>query len=170
MLYHLLPVLFLNRWALLYSFFLLPSSQRVTTNKNWYGSGGNVLSYFILIFPVYCTRENVAVEESISGNVEYDTNKCGTEKESLSFAAVAEMLKQGQFPSALESSNAKTPDFSVSDNHYFAASVSGAYQASLFEQMCLIATKSDDERVRCESLSIMNLILMRHNAYSERDK
>lgn len=80
------------------------------------------------------------------------------------------MLKQGQFPSALELTNAKTPDSSISDNHSFAAPVSGAYQVSLFENMRLIATESDDERVRCESLSIMNLILMRHNAYSERDK
>lgn len=119
---------------------------------------------------MYCTRGNVTVEESISGNVESDTNKCGAEEDSLSLANVAEMLRQGQIPSALKLFNAKTSDLNGFANHSCATSISGVYQVSLFERMCLISTKSDDERVRCEALSIMNLILMRHNAYLERDK
>ncbi|XP_057802039.1 protein SENSITIVE TO UV 2 [Salvia miltiorrhiza] len=118
----------------------------------------------------FCERENVAVEESTSGIVQSATNRFGAEEEILSFANVAEMLKQGQNPFALKLSYAKTSDFSGFANHSCAASVSGVYQVSLFERMCLIATKNDDERVRCEALSIMNLILMRHNAYLERYK
>lgn len=111
-------------------------------------------------------RENV-----ICGNNEYDTNGCGNKsKESLSFANVADMLKQGQVPSALRLSIAKTPNTSGFSNHCFATSVSGVYLVSLFERMCLISTESNDERIRCEALSVMNLILMRHNAYLEREK
>lgn len=116
-------------------------------------------------------RENVTVEEPICGNNEYDTNGCGNKsKESLSFANVADMLKQGQIPSELRLSIAKTPDISGFSNHCFATSVSGVYLVSLFERMCQISTESNDERIRCEALSVMNLILMRHNAYLERDK
>ncbi|KAH6783463.1 hypothetical protein C2S52_008422 [Perilla frutescens var. hirtella] len=116
-------------------------------------------------------RENVTVEEPISGNIEYGTNGRGNmEKENLCFVNVAEMLKQGQIPSALKFFNAKTPDVSGFSNHNFATSVPVVYLVSLFERICRIATENNDERVRCESLSIMNLILMRHNAYLERDK
>ncbi|KAG6389682.1 hypothetical protein SASPL_151155 [Salvia splendens] len=80
------------------------------------------------------------------------------------------MLKQGQIPSAPKLANAKPSGFNGFANHSCVASVSGAYQVSLLERMCTIATKSNDELVRREALSVMNLILMRHNAYLERDK
>ncbi|XP_042044456.1 uncharacterized protein LOC121790258 isoform X2 [Salvia splendens] len=48
-------------------------------------------------------RVNVTVEESISRNAESGTNRCGAEEEGLSFANIAEMLKQGPIPSALKS-------------------------------------------------------------------
>lgn len=115
-------------------------------------------------------RENVTVEEPISANIEHDTNGRGnTEKDCLSLSNVAEMLKQGQIPSTLKFSNAKVPVFSGFSNHNFTTSVSGVYLVSLFEHMCRIAIENNDELVRCEALSIMNLILMRHNAYLERD-
>ncbi|KAG6386727.1 hypothetical protein SASPL_151900 [Salvia splendens] len=62
-------------------------------------------------------KVNVTVEESISRNAESDTNSCGAEEEGLSFANIAEMLKQGQIPSALKLSNDKTSCFSGSANH-----------------------------------------------------
>ncbi|XP_047974893.1 protein SENSITIVE TO UV 2 isoform X2 [Salvia hispanica] len=115
-------------------------------------------------------RENVTAEESISKNAESDTNGFRTEEGCLSFANIVDMLKQGQIPPAPKLANAKPSGFSGFANHSCVASVSGAYQVSLLERMCTIATKSNDELVRREALSVMNLILMRHNAYLERDK
>ena len=119
---------------------------------------------------MYCSRENVTAEESISKNAESDTNGFRTEEGCLSFANIVDMLKQGQIPPAPKLANAKPSGFSGFANHSCVASVSGAYQVSLLERMCTIATKSNDELVRREALSVMNLILMRHNAYLERDK
>ncbi|KAG6391438.1 hypothetical protein SASPL_149192 [Salvia splendens] len=115
-------------------------------------------------------RENVTVEESISKNAESDTNGFRAEEECLSFANIVDMLKQGRIPPAPKLANAKPSGFSGFANHSCVASVSGAYQVSLLERMCTIATKSNDELVRRDALSVMNLILMRHNAYLERDK
>ncbi|KAI3468576.1 hypothetical protein Pfo_025239 [Paulownia fortunei] len=116
-------------------------------------------------------RENVTIEEHFSENIKSDINGGGDlENGSFCFANVAEMLKQGQIPGGLKMSNVKTPDHNGFFDHSFGASISGVFWVSLFENMCLIAIKNNEEQIRHEALLIMNLILMRQNAYSERDK
>ncbi|KAL7122702.1 hypothetical protein ACP275_01G060300 [Erythranthe tilingii] len=110
-------------------------------------------------------RENVTVEESLSEN----TNECRN-SESLSFANVAEILKQSHIPSELNLFNVKTPGHSRFFDCSFGVSISGVYWVSLFERMCLISIQNNEKQIRREALSIMNLILMRQNAYLERDK
>ncbi|PIN23812.1 hypothetical protein CDL12_03459 [Handroanthus impetiginosus] len=116
-------------------------------------------------------RENVIIEEPLSGNTMSDINGWGNpEGESLYFTSIAEMLKQGQVPFAVKFSNVKTPRHTGLLDHSFGASISGVYWISFFGHMCQIAIKNNEEQIRHEALSIMNLILMRHNTYLERDK
>lgn len=118
-----------------------------------------------------CIRENVTVEDYFSANTKFDTNERGhSANEKPCFRSVAEILKQKQVPFALNFSSLKTPGMSGLLDFSFGASVSGVYQLSLFERMCLIATRNNEEQIRVEALLIMNLILVRHNAYLERVK
>ncbi|KAG8375154.1 hypothetical protein BUALT_Bualt10G0070900 [Buddleja alternifolia] len=130
-----------------------------------------ILSNSINMEKEFSKRENVMVEEPFSKNSKSDINGCtNSEKESLLFANVAEMLKQGQIPFELKLSDVKPPGCSGLLNHRFTACVSGDYWVSLFENICRIAIKNNDKQIRHEAVSIMNLILMRQNAYLERDK
>ncbi|KAK6158457.1 hypothetical protein DH2020_005771 [Rehmannia glutinosa] len=116
-------------------------------------------------------RENVIVEEHFSENVKSDTNGSGdSENESLCFANVAEMLKHGQILSGLKLSSVKNPGYNGFFNHSIGTSISGVFWVELFETVCLIAIENNEAQIRREALSIMNLILMRQNAYSEREK
>ncbi|KAL0393716.1 UNVERIFIED_CONTAM: protein SENSITIVE TO UV 2 [Sesamum latifolium] len=115
-------------------------------------------------------RENVTIEE-FPENSKSDTNGYGIlEKESLSFANVAEMLKQGPIQRGMRLSYDKTPDRCGFFDNRFGASISVVYWVSVFERMCQIAVKYNEEEIRREALSVMNLILMRHKAYVERVK
>lgn len=51
-----------------------------------------------------------------------------------------------------------------------ALSVSGVDWSSLFEMMCKITVKHLKEHIRVEAVSIMNIIVISCNAYSEREK
>ncbi|KAK6137250.1 hypothetical protein DH2020_028997 [Rehmannia glutinosa] len=116
-------------------------------------------------------RENVIVEEHFSENVKSDTNGSGdSENESLCFVNVAEMLKHGQILSGLKLSSVKNPGYNGFFNHSIGTSISGVFWVELFETVCLIAIENNEAQIRREALSIMNLILMRQNAYSEREK
>ncbi|KAK4435515.1 protein SENSITIVE TO UV 2 [Sesamum alatum] len=116
-------------------------------------------------------RENVTFEEPFSENSKSDSNGYGIlEKESLCFANVAEMLKQGPIRRGMRLSYDKTPDRSGFFGNRFGASISVVYWVSVFERMCQIAIKYNEEEIRREALSFMNLILMRHKAFVERVK
>ncbi|CAA0812065.1 protein dimerizations [Striga hermonthica] len=116
-----------------------------------------------------CKRENVIFEEK--SHIISDTNgNEDPERERLCSANVAEMLKQGRVLSGLELSNIKNPGCIGFFDHRFGTSISGAFWVSLFETICVIATENNEKQIRCEALSIMNLILVRQNAYLERDR
>ncbi|KAL6533634.1 hypothetical protein OROHE_013467 [Orobanche hederae] len=117
------------------------------------------------------SSENVIVEEHFSEDIKSDTNGSGDpENDSLCFKNVAEMLKQGQIFSGLKLSNVKTPSGHTGFfDRPFGRSISGVLWVSVFEIMCGVAAENTEEQIRLEALSVMNLILMRQNAYSERD-
>ncbi|KAK6158431.1 hypothetical protein DH2020_005745 [Rehmannia glutinosa] len=130
-----------------------------------------VLSDSLSMEKEFGKRENVIVEEHFSENVKSDTNGSGdSENESLCFANVAEMLKRGQILSGLKLSSVKNPGYNGFFNHSIGTSISGVFWVELFETVCLIAIENNEAQIRREALSIMNLILMRQNAYSEREK
>ncbi|KAL8521340.1 hypothetical protein ACS0TY_011753 [Phlomoides rotata] len=130
-----------------------------------------ILSHFFSMETDYGKRENVTVEDIFSANTKFDTNGRGqTANEKSCYQSVAEILKQGQGPCVLNFSNLKNPGMSGLLDFSFGSSVSGVYLVSLFERMCLIATRNNEEQIRVEALSIMNLILVRHNAYLDRIK
>ncbi|GER56255.1 binding protein [Striga asiatica] len=115
-----------------------------------------------------CKRENIIFEEK--SHIISDTNGSeDPESERLCSANVAEMLKQGRVLSGLELSNIKIPGCIGFFDHRFGTSISGAFWVSLFETICAVATENNEKQIRREALSIMNLILMRQNAYLERD-
>ncbi|XP_020550809.1 uncharacterized protein LOC105165127 isoform X2 [Sesamum indicum] len=115
-------------------------------------------------------RENVTIEE-FPENSKSDTNGYGIlQKESISFANIAEMLKQGPIRHGTRLCYDKTPDHSRFLGNRFSASISVVYWVSVFEHMCQIAIKYNEEEIRHEALSVMNLVLMRHKAYVERVK
>ncbi|KAL6501789.1 hypothetical protein OROGR_026922 [Orobanche gracilis] len=118
------------------------------------------------------SSENVIVEEHFYEDIKSDTNGSGDpENDSLCLKNVAEMLKQGQIFSGLKLSNVKTPSGHTGFfDQPFGRSISGVLWVSVFEIMCLVAAENTEEQIRLEALSVMNLILMRQNAYSERDK
>ncbi|EYU23287.1 hypothetical protein MIMGU_mgv1a020301mg, partial [Erythranthe guttata] len=101
---------------------------------------------------------------------------CSLKNVSLLFMAsihicnYSKILKQSHIPSELNLFNVKTPGHSRFFDCSFGASISGVYWVSLFERMCLISIQNNEKQIRREALSIMNLILMRQNAYLERDK
>ncbi|KAK6158486.1 hypothetical protein DH2020_005800 [Rehmannia glutinosa] len=130
-----------------------------------------VLSDSLSMEKEFGKRENVIVEEHFSENVKSDTNGSGdSENESLCFANVAEMLKRGQILSGLKLSSVKNPGYNGFFNHSIGTSISGVFWVELFETVCLIAIENNEAQIQREALSIMNLILMRQNAYSEREK
>ncbi|KAL0331043.1 UNVERIFIED_CONTAM: protein SENSITIVE TO UV 2 [Sesamum angustifolium] len=84
-------------------------------------------------------RENVTIEE-FPENSKSDTNGYALlEIESLSFANVAEMLKQGPFRHGMRLSYDKTPDRSGFFRNRFGASISVVYWVSVFERPEVIA-------------------------------
>ncbi|KAL3635795.1 hypothetical protein CASFOL_020342 [Castilleja foliolosa] len=113
----------------------------------------NVLIDSLILEKEFDKRENVIVEEHSSEDINSRTNGSGDPKnESLRFTNVAEMLKQGQKFAGLE------------------LSISVAFWVSLFETVCLVSVENNEIQIRLEAVSIMILILMRQNAYSDRDK
>lgn len=129
------------------------------------------LMYFDLIFPVCCTRENVLIDESLSGNIKFEANGCvNLESRNLNFENLVQILKEGQFSCGLTLQNVGNPGCSWSSDHRCGPSVPDIYWVSLFQRLCHIAVINNKEQIRLEALSIMNLILMRQNAYLGRDK
>lgn len=126
--------------------------------------------YSDLIPPVYCTRDNVVDEELSSENSTAKSNGHGFSDKSLVFSNASEMLNSGQIPCGLKFSTVKTPCYNEFFNRSVAASTSYAFWFPLFDQMCQITVMNKEENIRCEALSVMNLILTRSNAYLEREK
>ncbi|KAL2472180.1 protein dimerization [Abeliophyllum distichum] len=114
-------------------------------------------------------RDNVVDVELSSESRTVETNGHGSENKSLVCSNASEMLNRGQIPCGPKFSNVKNP-FNEFFNQSIAASTSYAFWFSLFENMCQIAVMNKEEHIRCEALSVMNLILMRSNAYLEREK
>lgn len=117
------------------------------------------------------TRENVIIEETVSEKTKTDADRRGNpEEQSLCFANIAEILKQGQVPSALKFSNVKTPGACRFFDRSFRAPISKVHWVSIFERVRLIPAQNNDKQIWSEALSVMNLIIMRQNAFKERDK
>lgn len=96
------------------------------------------------------------------------SNKFGhqfSDNESLVYAGT-KMLRSGNLPCGENLSNARENLFALGP----ALSVSGVDWSSLFEMMCKITVKHLKEHIRVEAVSIMNIIVISCNAYSEREK
>lgn len=96
------------------------------------------------------------------------SNKFGyqfSDNESL-FYAGTKMLQPGNLPRGENLSNARVNSFTLGPE----LSVSGVDWSSLFEMMCKITMKHLEEHIRVEAVSIMNIIVISCNAYSEREK
>ncbi|KZV51492.1 hypothetical protein F511_37411 [Dorcoceras hygrometricum] len=117
-------------------------------------------------------RENIVIEDPASETSNSELNGCGyMDKKDQVFVNLSEIFNQANIPCGLKFLTDKQPLGSVglfSDN--FEASISSVYWASLFQHMSQIAIMYKEDQIRCEALSIMKLILLRCNAYTERDK
>ncbi|XP_073025603.1 protein SENSITIVE TO UV 2 [Primulina eburnea] len=117
-------------------------------------------------------RENVVIEDPVSKTSNSKLNGGGyLGKKDQVFANLSEMFNQANIPCGLKFSTDKPPLGSVGlFRSSFEASISGVYWASLFQHMSQLAMMYKGDQIRCEALSIMKLILLRSNAYTERDK
>lgn len=107
----------------------------------------------------------------VEANNSTDANgsRC-SEMGSLFYENANETSQRGHIPFETRFVN---PEFFCKDevlNDGSLLSVSGAECISLFEKMHQIIMQNNKEHVRLEAVSIMNMILMRSNAYVEREK
>lgn len=117
-------------------------------------------------------RKNVVIENPVSGTSNSEINGCGyMGKKNELFANLSEMFNQANIPRGLKFSSDKQPlgSFGLFSSS-FEASISSVYWASLFQHMSQIAIMYKEDQIRCEALSIMKIVLLRSNAYTERDK
>ncbi|XP_073125957.1 protein SENSITIVE TO UV 2 isoform X2 [Henckelia pumila] len=117
-------------------------------------------------------RENVVIEDPVSETSNSELNGSGyMGKKDQVFANLSEMFNQANIPCGLKFSTDKQPLGSVGlFSNSFEASISSVYWASLFQHMSQIAIIYKEDQIRCEALAIMKLVLLRSNAYTERDK
>lgn len=126
-----------------------------------------VLMSFDLIFPVNLLRDNVTVGGLLSGSNIVDFN--GLDRV-LSCASRNEKNYAGYTPLGIRLPNAEIPCMKGPCNRDIAISVSCVDWVSLFEAMHRIIVRNTEECVRLEAVSVMIVILMRSNAYMEREK
>ena len=124
---------------------------------------------FDLIFQCNLLRDNVTVDGVCSGNNVLNCHATGASGkrfpiggEETSYACY--MSLSTKFPDAVSLFEKRQWNPSVAN------SVSHVDWASLFKIMLQIATRKTEECVRVEAVSIMNIILIRSNAYNEREK
>ena len=126
-----------------------------------------VLMNFDLIFPVNLLRDNVTVGGLLCGSNIVDFN--GLDRV-LSCASRNEKNYAGYTPLGIILPNAEIPCMEGPCNRDIAISVSCVDWISLFEAMHQIIVRNTEECVRLEAVSVMIVILMRSNAYVEREK
>lgn len=112
------------------------------------------------------------MDETLPGNNNSEIHGCGySGNETLFISNMSRMFNQSNIPHGLRLPNVNDSgpgDFLNHDS--FAESISIASWVSLFQRICQTANTNNEEKIRFEALAIMNLILLRQNAYMERDK
>lgn len=76
----------------------------------------------------------------------------------------------GHTPLGIRLPDAEIPNKKETWDHDVSISVSHVDWVSLVEVMHQIVTRNTEECVKLEAVSVMNLILMKSNAYMEREK
>ncbi|XP_030947186.1 protein SENSITIVE TO UV 2 isoform X4 [Quercus lobata] len=112
-------------------------------------------------------RDNVTVGGLLCGSNIVDFN--GLDRV-LSCASRNEKNYAGYTPLGIRLPNAEIPCMEGPCNRDIAISVSCVDWVSLFEAMHQIIVRNTEECVRLEAVSVMIVILMRSNAYMEREK
>nr|XP_023905326.1 uncharacterized protein LOC112017089 isoform X6 [Quercus suber] len=112
-------------------------------------------------------RDNVTVGGLLCGSYIVDFN--GLDRV-LSCASRNEKNYAGYTPLGIRLPNAEIPCMEGPCNRDIAISVSCVDWVSLFEAMHQIIVRNTEECVRLEAVSVMIVILMRSNAYMEREK
>ncbi|GMY29640.1 protein SENSITIVE TO UV 2 isoform X2 [Fagus crenata] len=112
-------------------------------------------------------RDNVTVEGLRSGNNIVDFH--GSDR-GLFCVSRNETPYEGYTPLGIRLPNAEIPCMKGPCNHDIAISVSRVDWVSLFEAVHQIIVRNTEECVRLEAVSVMNVVLVRRNAYMERGK
>lgn len=123
-----------------------------------------VLKYAFSMKRNVSSRDNVVVTSSEHAV----SDKFGhrfSDNESMTYAGT-KILQPGNLACGENLSNARVNSFTLGP----ALSVSGVDWSSLFEMMQKITVKHLEEHIRLEAVSIMNIIVISCNAYSEREK
>lgn len=128
---------------------------------------------FDLIFQCNLLRDNVMVNGLCSGNDVLNPHGSGT-TEKMDIVAIigneASYLRAGYVPLGTKLSDAKTIFEKGKLSPGLGSSVSRVDWVSLFNILLQIAMRNTEESARLEAVSIMNVILIRCNAYTEREK
>ncbi|CAK9153030.1 unnamed protein product [Ilex paraguariensis] len=121
----------------------------------------------------YCPvlRENVMVEGLLCKNnaAEMYGSQC-SEIGSLFYESWNGTSDSGPISFGTRLFNLKFPCKNEVSNHESTLLMSCVDWIALFQLMCQIVTRNKEEYVRLEAVSIMNMILMRTNAYLDREK
>ncbi|XP_062146640.1 protein SENSITIVE TO UV 2 isoform X4 [Alnus glutinosa] len=112
-------------------------------------------------------RDNVIVEGLCSGNNILDSH--GFDRGLFSVSR-NETSYAGHTPLGIRLPDAEIPNKKETWDHDVSISVSHVDWVSLVEVMHQIVTRNTEECVKLEAVSVMNLILIKSNAYMEREK
>ena len=128
---------------------------------------------FDLIFQCNLLRDNVVVDGLCSGNIILNPRGSGTADKSNIISVVGDessYLYAGYVSLGTKLSDAKTIFEMGKLSPCPGSSVSRVDWVCLFNIMLQIAMRNTEDSARLEAVSIMNLILIRCNAYTEREK
>lgn len=120
---------------------------------------------FDLIFPVHYIRDNITDEEPSSSEVA----EFHGYKERKTNLSIGESVYSSSSIPLQGRSDAETSKKSQEGDTDKAQPSWDANWHSLFELMNEIACRRTEENVKLEAVSIMNIIVMRTNAYTERE-
>lgn len=130
-----------------------------------------VLMNFDLIFQCNLLRDNIMIEELCSGNGVLNPNGSGAAKERDTFSVSKEKTSFiGCSPCGTKFLDDGTLFEEGPVYPGAVISVSRVDWLSLFEEVLQIAMRKTEEIVRVEAVSILNIILIRSNAYTDREK